>query len=447
MNPIDHKTASPATSPSTDAGLTRRQLLKGAAACAVAGPYLITSSRALAQGAAAPSNRINIGCIGIGKQGGGHLGGLIGRKDVQLVAVCDVDSKHRAEARERIEKGYADAIKAGTFKGVKEYGDLRELLARPDVDAVMVATPDHWHVLASLLAIRSGKDVYVEKPLTLTIAEGRVLSDEVRRYGRILQVGSQQRSGEKFRRACEIARNRRIGEIKTVRVGLPLGRAMPPVTAKAVPPELDYEMWLGPAPYELYCPERVHYNFRWNLDYSGGQTTNFGAHDLDITQWGLGMDDSGPVEVEGKGEFPVDGPYNTPVKEKFQAKYANGVQVFVETGASGVRFEGTEGWVYVNRGVLQASNKSLLTAPLGPGDVRLYESRDHWGNFLDCVRTRQQPICTAEIGHRTATFCHLANIAMRLDRKVRWDPAREQVIGDDEAARLTDRARRAPWTV
>lgn len=440
MNPIEQKTAPATIQP--DTGLTRRQLLKSAAFLA-AGPYLLHSSRAQAQGTAAPSNRINIGCIGIGRQGGGHLGALLGRKDVQVVGLCDVDALHRKEARERVEKAY-------NTKNVYETGDFRELIARPDVDAVMVATPDHWHVLACLHAIRNGKDVYVEKPLTLTIAEGRVLADETRRYGRILQVGSQQRSSEKFRRACEIARNARIGAVKTVRVGLPIGREFPEKPfggVKPVPPELDYDMWLGQAPYEPYFPERVHYHFRWNLDYSGGQVTNFGAHDLDITQWGLGMDDSGPVEVEGKGEFPVDSPYSTPVKVNFRGKYANGVEVFVETGPSGVRFEGTDGWVYVNRGVLQASDKNLLTAPLGPDDIHLYESRDHWSNFLDCVRTRQQPICTAEIGHRTATFCHLSNIAMRLARTVRWDPKKEQVIGDEEAARMTARAMRAPWTL
>lgn len=419
---------------------SRRRFLRGVGAFAAGAPYILRYHTAFAQGDAKPSNRIAIACIGIGGQGGGLLGSLITRKDVQVVGVCDVDSKHRLAARARIEKAY-------NANGVYETGDFREIVARSDVDAVMIATPDHWHVLNALAAVRAGKDVYVEKPLTLTIAEGRVLSDEVRRYGRVLQVGSQQRSSSQFRRACELVRNGRIGKIKTVQVGLPSGRAMAPVPVQQVPPELDYNMWLGPAPFEPYFPERVHYNFRWILDYSGGQVTNFGAHDLDIVQWGLGRDDSGPVEVEGRGEFPADGPYTTPVRVKFQAMYEDGVQVLVETGTSGVRFEGEKGWVYVNRGGWQTEPENLKTSVLTPGEVHLYETRGHWENFLSCVRTRQQPICTAEIGHRTATFCHLANISMRLERKVRWNPQTEQIVGDPEAAHLSARALRAPWTL
>ena len=420
--------------------LSRRRFLQGTAASSVLWPTILRHHTAFAQGNQKPSNRIAIGCIGIGRQGGLHLNSLVTRQDVQVVGLCDVDSKHLAEAKERVEKAYE-------AKGVYTTGDFRELAARADIDAVMVATPDHWHVLASLACIRNGKDVYVEKPLSLTIAEGRVLSDETARYGRVLQVGSQQRSSSQFRRACELVRNGRIGKIKTVRVNLPLGRAMNPVAAQPVPPELDYDMWLGPAPYEPYFPERVHYHFRWILDYSGGQTTNFGAHDLDIVQWGLGRDDSGPVEVEGRGEFPEDGPYTTPVKVNFRAKYEDGVEVLVETGTSGVRFEGEGGWIFVNRQGWQTEPASLKTSAPGSEELRLYESRDHWGNFLDCVRTRQQPICPAEIGHRSATFCHLANIAMLLNRKVQWNPQTEQVIGDDEAARMTTRAMRAPWTL
>ena len=431
MNQEDHNLRAP---------FSRRRFLQGAAASSVLWPTILRHHTAFAQGNQKPSNRIAIGCIGIGRQGGLHLNSLVTRKDVQVVGLCDVDSKHLAAAKERVEKAYE-------AEGVYTTGDFRELASRPDIDAVMVATPDHWHVLASLACIRNGKDVYVEKPLSLTIAEGRILSDETGRYGRVLQVGSQQRSSSQFRRACELVRNGRIGKIKTVRVNLPLGRAMNPARPQPVPPELDYDMWLGPAPYEPYFPERVHYHFRWNLDYSGGQTTNFGAHDLDIVQWGLGRDNSGPVEVEGRGEFPEDGPYNTPVKVNFRARYDDGVEVLVETGTSGVRFEGESGWIFVNRQGWQTEPATLKTSPPGPDELRLYESRDHWGNFLDCVRTRQQPICPAEVGHRSATFCHLANIAMLLNRKVQWNPQSEQVIGDDEAARMTAKAMRAPWTL
>ena len=418
---------------------SRRRFLQGAATTGFVAPYILRHHTAFAQGNEKPSNRIVMGCIGIGRQGGGHLGALVSRKDVQIVGLCDVDTKHLADAKERVEK-------AGG-KGVFTTGDFRELAARGDIDAVMVGTPDHWHVLASLECVRSGKDVYVEKPLTLTIAEGRVLSDEVARYGRILQVGSQQRSSFQYRRACELVRNGRLGKIKTVRLGLPSGRAMNAIAAQPIPPELNYDMWLGQAPYEPYFEGRVHYFFRFIFDYSGGQTTNFGAHDLDIVQWGLNHDDSGPIEVEGKAEFPADGPYNTPMKVDLRAKYADGVEVIVGSGGSTVRFEGENGWIGVNRGGWQTEPANLKSSVIGPNEIHLYESRDHWGNFLDCVRTRQQPICTAEIGHRTATFCHLANIAMRLERKVQWNPKIEQVVGDDEAARLTARAMRAPWSL
>jgi predicted dehydrogenase len=415
--------------------VNRRDFLKGsalAAGAAIAWPTIVPAS---VFGADAPSNRITMGCIGTGGQGTSDMKGFKGKSDCEIVVVCDVDADHAKKA----------AATAGL--DVKScYGDFRELLARSDIDAMLVATPDHWHVLASIAAVRAGKDVYCEKPLTLTIAEGRTLVNEVRRYGRVFQTGSQQRSGSEFRKACELVVNGRIGKLHTMRVGISGNNRTcePTWTPEPVPEGFDYDMWLGPAPWEPYHTQRCHYQFRFILDYSGGQMTNWGAHHLDIAQWGNQSDNTGPVEIRGKGEFPKTGLFTTALNAEVEYTYANGVKMFLSRGG-GTRFEGTEGWIYVNRGKLEAEPKSLLTSVIEPDEIHLYESRDHQQNFLDCIKSRKDPICTAEIGHRTSTVCHLGNISMLLDRPLKWDPQAERFIGDDEANRMTWRPRRAPW--
>ena len=288
--------------------------------------------------------------------------------------------------------------------------------------------------------------MFCEKPLTLTIAEGRVLADEVKRYGRVFQTGSQQRSGSEFRKACELVVNERIGKLHTMRVGISGNNRTceQTWTPEPVPEGFDYDLWLGPAPWEPYHTQRCYYQFRFILEYSGGQMTNWGAHHLDIAQWGNQSDDTGPVEIRGKGEFPKTGLFTTALKAEVEYTYANGVKIFLRKGG-GTRFEGTEGWIYVNRGKLEAEPKSILTSVIGPDEIHLYESRDHKQNFLDCIKNRKDPICNAEIGHRTSTVCHLGNIAMLLGRPLKWDPQKEQFIGDDEANRMTWRPRRAPW--
>ncbi len=425
---------------------SRRLFLK-AAAGAVAAPYIIPSSAWGAADRPAPSNRLTIGCVGIKNMGGGHLGTLLGNRDVQVLAVCDVDGQIREAGRNRANSIYARDAASGAYKGCDAYNDFRELVQRKDIDAVMCATPDHWHTLVSLAALKSGKDVYCEKPLTLTIQEGRILADTARRYGRILQTGSQQRSANNFRFACELVRNGRIGKVHSVKVGIPGNNKSAPVyKEEPIPPYFDYNMWLGPAPYEPYCSDRCHYNFRFILDYSGGQVTNWGAHHLDIAQWGLGMDDSGPVEIDGRGsEFPASGLFNTATKVHFVCTYANGTKLTCATGGSGTRFEGEKGWVYVDRGKLQAEPASLLTSTIGPNEIHLYESRSHWANFFDCIKSRRDPICKAEVGHRSSTVCHLGNIAMVLGRSVKWDPKAERFINDEEAHRMASRPLRAPW--
>jgi predicted dehydrogenase len=418
--------------------ISRRDFLKSSALLTGAAIALPTIVPASVFGADAPSNRITMGCIGTGGQGTSDMKGFKGKSDCEIVAVCDVDADHAKKA----------AATAG-LDAKSCYGDFREVAARNDIDAVQVATPDHWHVLASIAAVSAGKDVYCEKPLTLTIAEGRVLADEVRRYGRVFQTGSQQRSSSEFHKACELVVNGRIGHLHTMRVGIANNNRTcePTWTPEPVPEGFDYDMWLGPALWAPYHHQRCHYQFRFILDYSGGQMTNWGAHHLDIAQWGNQADDTGPVEIRGKGEFPRTGLFTTALKAEIEYTYANGVKMFLKSGGGGTRFEGTEGWIYVNRGKLEAEPKSLLDSVIGPNEIHLYKSNDHKQNFLDCVKSRKDTICTAEIGHRSATVCHLGNISMLLDKTLRWDPQKEQFIDDDEANRMLWRPRRAPWRI
>jgi predicted dehydrogenase len=310
-----------------------------------------------------------------------------------------------------------------------------------------VATPDHWHVPISLAAVKAGKDVYCEKPLTLTIAEGRTLSDAARRYRRVFQTGSQQRSDRRFRLACELVRNGRIGELHTINVEIPPNSRQCPPTWKEmpIPPGFDYEMWLGPAQYAPYTEQRCHYSFRFIMEYSGGQVTNWGAHDLDIAQWALDADNSGPIEISGQGEFPREGLFSTATQVHIEYTYANGVKLVCDSGGNGVTFHGSEGWIYVWRDRIIAHPQSLLSSMIGPGEVHLYQSDDHIQNFLDCFKTRQTPAADVEIGHRSATVCHLGNIAMLRGRRLRWNPQTEQFANDEEANRLLSRPARCPW--
>ncbi|MBN1125664.1 MAG: Gfo/Idh/MocA family oxidoreductase [Sedimentisphaerales bacterium] len=415
---------------------SRRTFLKSAASVATVAsvPFIVPSS---VLGQAAPSNRITIGCIGLGGQGTGNMRGFIAKKDSEVIALCDVDKGHLQKANEQVK-----------LPDSALYNDFRDLLARDDVDAVSIGTPDHWHTIPSVAAMKTGRDVYCEKPLTLTIAEGRILAATAKRYGRVLQTGSQQRSDDRFRQACEIVRNGLIGELKTVYVDIPGNNRDNPVDWKPepVPHGFDYNLWLGPATWAPYTPMRCHYTFRFILDYSGGQMTNWGAHYLDIAQWGIGADDSGPVRIKGHGEFPKEGLFTTAVKADIEYTYANGVKLVLHQGGGGnTRFVGTEGWVRVTRGKIEAEPVSVLDYKLKPDDVHLYRSTDHKQDFLNCVKTRKDPICNAEVGHRSASVCHLGNISMLLDRELNWDPKREEFVGDSEAQGMVSRVFRAPW--
>jgi predicted dehydrogenase len=416
----------------------------------VASPYVICSAALGAGDRLAPSRRVTTGLIGSGGRGQQIMAG-----GDQVLAVCDVDAKHRAAAKAKIDASSGS-------RSCAAYGDFRDVLARDDIDAVVIATPDHWHVPIAVAAVKAGKAVYVEKPLTLCIREGRILAEIVRRYGAIVQVGSQQRTDERFIRAGELVRNGRLGRLQTVRVEIetrpgPPGKVGKLWSPQPVPKELDYEMWLGPAPWAPYHKDRCHYNFRFVSDYSGGDVTNWGAHHLDIAQWALGADGSGPLEVEGSGKRNPTGLHDAFYDVHVDYVYPEGVKVELrsggpDVGTGSVRFEGPEGWILVSRERIDAQPKALLSSRIGPNEIHLAPVRSattHMGIWLDCIRARSAKGLNApvEVGHRSATVCHLANIAMELGRKLKWDAAKEQFVDDDEANRMTWRPMRQPWQI
>lgn len=427
---------------------SRRHFLKRAAfaAGAVGFPTIVPSSALGLAGTTAPSNRITLGFIGMGKMAKGHLGSFLNDEDVQVLAICDVERGRREQQAKRVEDHYAQRNDNGSYKGCMAYNDFRQICTRYDIDAMVIATPNQWHALTAIEAAKNGKDIYLEKPLTRTIGEGKALCNAVRRYGRILQTGSQQRSDTAFRTACEIVRNGRIGDVREVFVNVGGPPEEDYLAAEETPEGLDWDMWLGPCPWRPYSsvlapPESFGGwpQWRYYRPYAGGGMTDFGAHHYDIAQWGLGMDDSGPVEV-----IPPDGDQH----ERLTYVYANGIRMYHGGAGAGaaVEFVGTEGRVRVNRGqLLETDPAPLRFEKFGPSDVHLYESRNHKRNWLDAIRTRREPICPVEIGHRTATVCHLGNIAYWLKRPLKWNPETEMFADDPEANRLLERPMRAPW--
>ncbi len=399
-----------------------------------------------------PNDRPGVALIGCGGQGTGDAKNAANWGDI--VAVCDVDSKH-AEAT-------AAKLTVEGKPAPKIYSDFRRVLERADIHALVNGTPDHWHTLVNLGASRAKKDVYAEKPLTLTIDEGRRLVREVKQSGIVLQTGTQQRSSPRFRLACELVRNERIGKLREASVWLPAGLRDGPFAASAVPAELNWDFWLGQAPKVDYVKQRCHQTFRFWYDYSGGTMTDWGAHHNDIALWGIGAERSGPVSVEAKpgvemipggfsafSEYAVDYTYANGVTHSCHSTAANawnGAVIDPKGQQHGVKFEGADGWIWVTRGKIEASDPEFLTTPLPSNATRLYESNDHMGNFFDSIRSRKPPICEAEIGHRSASVCHLGVISLRLGRKLQWDPQAERFVGDDEANRWLTRELRKPWS-
>jgi len=426
----------------TRRGFLSRTALAGAA---LSFPTIVPSS-VLGRSAVAPSNRIVMGAIGVGSMGRGDLGAFLGKGEVQVVAVCDVDRNHREAAKRMVDGRYGNS-------DCGEYLDFRELIGRGDLDAVMTALPDHWHALPAIAAAEAGLDIHGQKPFARSIREGRAMCDAVHRYGRVWQTGSQQRSDWKFRRACELVRNGRIGKIQRVEVGLPYGGRQDRKPPIPVPDNLDWNWWLGPAPWRPYCDfggSGVHWHWRWIMDYSGGQLTDWAGHHIDIAQWGLGRQRTGPVEIEGRGKYPDDGLYNVPYSYRFTCKYADGLEMVVadnRQNTQGAKWYGEDGWVHVNRGGLNAEPRSILDEVIGPDEVKLYESRDHKQNFLDCMRSRKETIAPAEVGHRSISVGLLGEIAMLTGRRIRWNPDTEEISGDPGASALLGRSYREPWTL
>ncbi len=428
--------------------------LAGLLATGVPGWYarevLAAQDEKAAQNKAVGANdKIVMGAIGIGSpQSRGRAIANDARRDksVIYVAACDVDSNHLANAIQQL------------GPDTKGYEDFRQLLDRKDINAVTIATPEHWHTLCALEAMRKGKDVYCEKPLTLTIEEGKALVKVARETNRIFQVGSQQRSDGRFRLACELVRNGRIGKLVRVETRIGTNPKGGPFKVEEPPKGLNWDFWLGPTPKVDYVKQRCHYEFRWWYDYSGGKLTDWGAHHNDIAQWGIGADGSGPVAVEGEGEAPSKEPnsYNCHPTFKVTYTYGNGVKLVcthnqmadapdTKKNDNGVLFVGEKGeWIFVNRGKIEASDKKLIEEPLAANANRLYTSNNHMGNFLEGVRTRKACICTAEVGHRSVTVCHLGAIALRTGKKLKWDPVKE-MFDDAEANKMLSRPYRAPW--
>ena len=424
-------------------GTNRRQFIKhalGTAVAAAAFPHIVPAS-ALGAAGAAPSERITLGFIGTGKQSQHLMNSFLNAPGTHVVAGCDVD-RLKLERSKKIVEDYYARKGGGAYKGCAIYGDFRELLARDDIDAVVIATPDHWHAVTVIQSAQAGKDIYCEKPLSQTIAEARAMVNAVRRYGRVFQTGSMQRSDWHFRLGCELVLNGYIGQLKHVTVGVGGPPEDNPLPAEPVPDYLDWDTWLGPALWRPYNAElSPHISFdgfphwRYHSSFGGGGMTDWGAHHFDIAQWGMGMDESGPVEI-----IPPDGKdYKV-----LTYKYASGVTM-TRDEANGVLFTGTKGQVETNRGHLRTVPEELKNQQIGPNEIHLYESKNHYTDWLDAIRKRSRPICDIETGCRSVSVCHLGNIAYKLGRPLKWDPQREVFVADDEANRLLSRPMRSPW--
>jgi predicted dehydrogenase len=423
-------------------------------------------------GATAPGNRINVGAIGNGRISRGHdLPGVWRFDGARIVAVCDVDSKRAEDAKVLVHGQYAK-VTGKPYDGVTAYHDYRELLANRDVDAVVISTPDHWHTLIAIDAVEAGKDVYLQKPASLTIAEGRALSNAVHRSGRIFQIGSQQRSSPQFRYAAELVLNGRIGELKTVEVGLPGDPSGEEEPTMPVPKNLDYDRWLGSTEVVPYTEKRVHPQVGYDRpgwlrceQFGAGMITGWGAHHIDSAHWAMGTEFTGPIEVWGAAEFPKKGLWDVHGPFRTEAIYANGVRMIVSGDfPNGIKFIGTEGWIFVSRGneavtasdpvsrvkdprALAASDPRIITSVIGPDEIHLYESTNHHRNWLECVKSRRQPIAPVEVAHRSCSACLIHHLAMKVKRKLYWDPLRERFKNDDEANAMLSRPQRPPYTI
>jgi len=457
-------------------GVSRRDFVKAAAMSTVASSLAATGFPAIVPASVlkgnGPGNRINIGAIGTGRISRVHdLPGVWRYDDARVIAVCDLDS-HRVDDAKKLVNDYYSKKTGKSYDGVIGYGDYRELLQNKDIDAVLISTPDHWHALIGIDAVATGKDVYMQKPASLTIAEGRALSNAVHRTDRIFQIGSQQRSSPQFRYAAELVRNGRVGQLRKVYVGLPGDPSGDEEPEMPIPKNLNYGKWLGSTPNVYYTEKRVHPQSGYDRpgwlrceQFGAGMITGWGSHHIDCAHWAMDTEYTGPIEVSGWAEFPKKGLWDVHGKFQTEALYANGVKMVVSTELpNGIKFEGTNGWIFVSRGneavtasdpaaklkdtqALAASDPKIITSVIAPQEVHLYESKEHHGNWLECVKTRKPPIAPIEVGHRSCSACLIHQIAMRLKRKVYWDPEKERFKNDDEANSMLSRSQRWPYVV
>jgi predicted dehydrogenase len=454
---------------------SRRDFLKKTVAAASTVFFAPTIVPASVLGPYSPSNRINIGCIGTGRISREHdMPEVLKYNQARIMAVCDLDSKRVQDAKKFVEEQYTKQT-GKRYKGVKTYEDYRELLNNKDIDAVVISTPDHWHALPAIDAAIAGKDIYLQKPTSLTIAEGRLLSDTVRKHNRIFQIGSQQRSinpWPQFKKACELVRNGRIGDLKTVYVGLPGDPSGPEEQEMPIPKNLNYNMWLGSTPEVYYTEKRVHPQVDYSRpgwlrceQFGAGMITGWGAHHIDIAHWAMDTELTGPIEVSGTADFPTSGLWNVHGIFRTEALYANGVKMIVSNELpNGVKFEGSDGWIFVTRGsysvtasdpaaqdknskALDASDPKLLTSEIGSNEIHLYESPEQHGNWLDSIKSRKPNVAPVEVAHRSCSACLVHHIAMKLKRKVYWDPSTEQFKNDEEANAMLSRPMRAPYQI
>ena len=432
-------------------GLSRRDFIKRtsiATAGAAGIPMIVPSSALGLGGSVAPNERIVMGCIGVGSQGTGNMRGFLGLKDFQFAAMCDVDRGHRNNAVNIVNESYGNTDCRG-------YNDFREMLDSEDLDGVSIALPDHWHSIPAIAAANLGLDIYAEKPLALTIREGRAIVDAVEKNGTIWQTGSWQRSQGHFLRACELVRNGAVGAVERVEVGLPTGRPIGPQPEMPIPDGFDYDFWLGPAPDAPYTKERCHWNFRWILDYSGGQLTDWAAHHCDIANWGMGTETTGPNYIEGEGNFPKTGLWDAATDYSVWCWYGPGKSPVAPKGfwmhvsnknPMGAKFIGENGSIYVKRGnTLEASPTKLLDTELDDNATRLHKSRHHGRNFIEGIRTRKECVAPVQAAHHAIAIAHLGNIAMKLGRRIQWDSYNERFVNDPMADRMLSRAMRGLW--
>lgn len=419
---------------------SRRQFFRTAA------PLILPAAVLGRAGAVPPNGKIRLACIGVGGQGTSNLRAFLADERVQVVAICDVDGQHRDRAMELAKLTKADC-----------YNDFREVLARSDVDAIMNATPDHWHAHIAVAAAKAGKDLYSEKPLGASISEGRAICEAVKLNQRVLQCGTWRRSGLKVRMACELVRNGYIGELKEIEVGVPgtfaiRGGFTGMEGPEPVPAHLDYAMWMGSSPEKPYTAARCHFNFRWIDDYAPGYITDWGAHFVDVAQWGAGMDDTTPVEVSASQvKRRGKGLYDAPEEFRLEYRYSNGVKMTMfsttDKATYGTRFIGSEGWVFTEAEQLKASSMDILRIKMKESDTRLFVSKHHHRNFIDAVLTRGQTAAPAEIAQRAAVICHMGTIAAKIGHPLKFDPKTERFEGSDAANAMLTRSMRGPWTI